>query len=54
MVSRCRQLWKMEDHSRKVNAGTDGLEAGTGKTGVEAAWVRKAMKPSRPTTMEAL
>ncbi len=37
-------LGKVENHSTKTNAGTEGLQAGTGKMKVETAWVKKVMK----------
>ncbi len=36
-------LGKVEDQSRKANAGTEGLIGGTGKKEVEAGWGRKVV-----------
>ncbi len=47
-------LRKVEDQSGKANAGTEGSEAETGKTEVEAACVRQAMKPYHRITMTVL
>ncbi len=33
------ELGMMEDQSEKENAGTEGSEAGTGKTEMKVAWV---------------
>ncbi len=47
-------LEKVKDQSGKSNAGTEGSEAGTEKTEVEAARVRKDLKSYHPMTMEVL
>ncbi len=47
-------LRKVEDKSGNANDGTEGLEAGIGRVGVEAAWVRKVMKPYHAMTTEVL
>ncbi len=45
-------LGKVEDQSRKAHAETERSEAGTGKTEVEVARVKKAMKPYHSKTIK--